>query len=146
MWRSAGQLAHLQVRREIPRFGKCRESPLGLWKRMPLPCPLNRGPLLSHPFTTLSQWSVIFLLMTSPFRSIQLISDPSLRQSRSSRKDSDLREFVRVTGATYVPLSSLPPIALAYRKNTQTRSVSAHGRRSGTLISISASTSPSNPT
>ena len=36
------------------------------------------------------------------------------RQSRLSRKDSDLREFVRVTGATYVPLFS-PPLSTCIR-------------------------------
>jgi hypothetical protein len=64
-----------------------------------------------------------------------------LRQSRSSRKHVDVREFVRATGATYAPLFS-PSIALVSENNQ----LLAHGRRSGILISISVWISPYNHT
>ncbi|KAI0000770.1 hypothetical protein BJV74DRAFT_113240 [Russula compacta] len=66
-----------------------------------------------------------------------------LRQSRSSRKDVDVREFVRATGATYAPLFQ-PPYSTCIR--TENNQLLAHGRQSGILISISVWISPSNHT
>ena len=58
----------------------------------------------------------------------RLISHPLLlRQSRGSRKDSDLREFVRVTGATYVQLS-IPIPLVCPKKNHTTNTICPSSR------------------
>jgi hypothetical protein len=82
----------------------------------PLPChchccPPYSGPLSSpssshsssHSSTS-SRWSVLFFFFFSFHVCEPNHISAHLRQSRSLRKDGDVREFVRVTGATYVPV------------------------------------------